>query len=342
MKKLISVVAGCYNEEDNVDELYVRVRRVFEAMPQYDWEMILIDNASKDGTPERLRALAAADERLKVIFNARNFGHVRSPYHALLEARGDAVIGIVSDLQDPPEIIPQWLAKWEEGFKAVVGVKRSSEESPIFFFARRCYYQMVHRLADVELIQNATGSGLYDQQFIKLCRKLNDPYPYFRGLIAEFGLPTACVPYDQPVRKRGLTKNNFYSLYDIAMLGLTNHSKVPLRLATMLGFALAFLSLAVSFIYLVYKLLFWQNFAVGVAPVVIGLFLFCSVQLFFIGVLGEYIGAIHTQVLGRPHVVEKERLNFGRSEKRNGRGTREHLADTPPRTAGRAAAVEAE
>ena len=315
-QKLITVMAGCYNEEDNVDELYERVRRVFEALPQYRWEMILIDNASTDTTADHLRALAAADERVKVIFNARNFGHIRSPYHAMLQARGDAVICIVSDLQDPPEIIPQFLAKWEEGFKAVVGVKESSEESPFFFFARRCYYKLVHRLADVEIIQNATGSGLYDQQFVKLCRKLKDPYPYFRGLISEFGLPTARVPYRQPVRKRGLTKNNFYSLYDIAMLGLTNHSKVPLRLATMLGFALAFLSLAVSVVYLIYKLLFWQNFAVGVAPVVIGLFLFCSVQLFFIGVLGEYIGAIHTQVLRRPHVIEKERLNFPKGEKK--------------------------
>ncbi len=308
--KLISVVAGCYNEQDNVDELYERVRRVFEALPQYRWEMILIDNASTDHTAERLRALAAADERVKVILNARNFGHIRSPYHAMLQARGDAVITIVSDLQDPPELIPQFLAKWEEGFKAVVGVKAASEESPVFFFVRRCYYKLVHRLADVEIIQNCTGFGLYDQEFVRLCRRLDDPYPYFRGLVSEFGLATARIPYQQPVRKRGLTKNNFYTLYDIAMLGLTNHSKVPLRLATMLGFALAFLSLLVSAGYLVYKLLFWQNFAVGVAPVVIGLFLFCSVQLFFIGVLGEYIGAIHTQVLRRPLVVEKERLNF--------------------------------
>ena len=310
MKKLISVVAGCYNEEDNLDELYARVRRVFEALPQYRWEMILIDNASTDRTEDHLRALAAADERVKVIFNARNFGHVRSPYHAMLQARGDAVVCICSDLQDPPEIIPRFLAKWEEGFKAVVGVKESSEESALFFFVRGCYYRLVHRLADVEIIQHATGSGLYDQQFIKLCRQLKDPYPYFRGLVSEFGLATARVPYRQPARKRGLTKNNFYTLYDMAMLGLTNHSKVPLRLATMLGFALAFLSLLVSCAYLGYKLFFWHNFAVGVAPVVIGLFLFCSVQLFFIGVLGEYIGAIHTQVLRRPHVVEKERLNF--------------------------------
>ena len=333
MQKLISVVAGCYNEEDNVDELYERVRRVFDSLPQYRWEMILIDNASTDHTAERLRALAAMDDRVKIIFNARNFGHIRSPYHAMLQAEGDAVICIVSDLQDPPEIIPQFLAKWEEGFKAVVGVKESSAESPIFFFLRRCYYHLVHRLADVEIIQNATGSGLYDQQFVKLCRKLKDPYPYFRGLISEFGLPTACIPYRQPVRKRGLTKNNFYTLYDIAMLGLTNHSKVPLRLATMLGFALAFLSLAVSIAYLVYKLLFWQNFAVGVAPVVIGLFLFCSVQLFFIGVLGEYIGAIHTQVLRRPHVIEKERLNFERGQRKSGQKTRERVPSASARVA---------
>jgi glycosyltransferase involved in cell wall biosynthesis len=310
MKKLISVVAGCFNEVGNVDELCQRVRAVFEGLPQYRWEMILIDNASTDGTPERLRALAAADERIKVIFNARNFGHIRSPYHALTLARGDAVISLVSDLQDPPELIPQFLAKWEEGYQAVVGVKESSEESAIFFFVRKCYYKLVHRLAEVEIIQNCTGFGLYDQRIISLCRELDDPYPYFRGLVSEFGLPTARISYRQPVRTRGLTKNNFYTLYDIAMLGLTNHSKVPLRLATMLGFGLAFCSLLVAGVYLVFKLMFWYNFPMGMAPVVIGLFLFCSVQLFFIGVLGEYIGAIHTQVLKRPLVVELERLNF--------------------------------
>ncbi len=310
MKKLISVVAGCFNEEDNVDELYQRVRAVFAKLPQYRWEMILIDNASTDGTGERLRALAAADPGVKVIFNARNFGHIRSPYHALTLARGDAVISLVSDLQDPPELIPQFLAKWEEGYKAVVGVKESSEESPAFFLIRRCYYKLVHKLADVEIIQNCTGFGLYDQRLISLCRELDDPYPYFRGLISEFGLPTARISYRQPVRTRGLTKNNFYTLYDIAMLGLTNHSKVPLRLATMLGFALAFCSLLVACVYLIFKLMFWYNFPMGMAPVVIGLFLFCSVQLFFIGILGEYIGAIHTQVLKRPLVVEAERLNF--------------------------------
>jgi glycosyltransferase involved in cell wall biosynthesis len=310
VKKLISVVAGCFNEEGNIDELYQRVRAVFEQLPQYHWEMIFIDNASTDGTRGRLRTLAAADPQVKVIFNARNFGHVRSPYYALTQARGDAVISLASDLQDPPEMIPQFLAKWEEGYQAVVGAKDSSAEAPLFFFVRRCYYRLVHRLADVEIIQNCTGFGLYDQRIIELCRGLDDPYPYFRGLISEFGLPTARISYRQPVRTRGLTKNNFYTLYDIAMLGLTNHSKVPLRLATMLGFALAFCSLLVAVFYLVFKLVFWYNFPIGIAPVVIGLFLFCSIQLFFIGVLGEYIGAIHTQVLKRPLVVEAERLNF--------------------------------
>ncbi|MBE7157633.1 MAG: glycosyltransferase family 2 protein [Rhodospirillales bacterium] len=314
MKKLISIVAGCYNEEGNVDELVHRVRAVFEDLPQYRWEIILIDNASKDGTAERLRALAAEDSRVKVIFNARNFGHIRSPYHALTLAQGDAVISLVSDLQDPPEMIPQFLAKWEEGYQAVVGVKESSEESPLFFFVRKCYYKLVHRLADVEIIQNCTGFGLYDQRVMALCRELDDPYPYFRGMISEFGLPTARIPYRQPVRTRGLTKNNFYTLYDIAMLGFTNHSRVPLRLATMTGFLFSFLSLLVAGFYLVCKLVFWYNFPMGMAPALIGLFLFCSVQLFFIGVLGEYVGAIYTQVLKRPHVVELERLNFDAAE----------------------------
>lgn len=308
--KLISIVAGCYNEEDNVGELVGRVRNLFADLPQYRWEIILIDNASTDRTPNRLRELATSDSRVKVILNARNFGHIRSPYHALLQARGDAVVSMASDLQDPPELIPEFLEKWEAGAKAVVGIKAAAEESPVFFLLRRCYYQLVHRLADIKTIQNFTGFGLYDQRVIEICRGLKDPYPYFRGMIAEIGLPTAQVIYKQRARRRGLTKNNFYTLYDLAMLGLTNHSKVPLRLATMLGFGMAFASLTVALIYLLYKLLYWQDFSVGMAPVVIGLFLFSSVQLLFIGVLGEYIGAIHTQVLCRPHVVERERINF--------------------------------
>jgi glycosyltransferase involved in cell wall biosynthesis len=309
-RKLISVMTPCFNEEGNVEELHRRIAAVFEALPQYDWEHILIDNASWDSTPAILRRMAAADPRVKVILNTRNFGHIRSPFHALLQARGDAVISLASDLQDPPELIAEFIQKWEQGYKVVWGQKITSAESPIFFAVRTAYYRLVRKLADIELIEHVTGFGLYDREVVEQLRKINDPYPYGRGLISELGYDVARIPYHQPVRKSGITSNNFYTLYDMAMLGITNHSKVPLRIATLLGFAMALLSLLVAISYLVYKILFWNRFPVGQAPVVIGLFLFSSVQLFFTGVLGEYIAAIHTQVLHRPLVIEKERINF--------------------------------
>lgn len=309
MKK-ISIVSGCYNEEGNIEEFVGRVRTVMAGLPQYDYEIIVIDNCSSDRSQELLRVMAAADKRLKVIFNTRNFGHIRSPYHALLQAEGDAVMLLVSDLQDPPELIPEFLAQWEDGSKVVVGVKEQSDESPLFFLARRLYYRIVTKLADTELIENFTGFGLYDRAVMDYLHKLGDPYPYFRGLVADSGFQPTRIVYRQPVRKRGFSKNNFYTLYDIAMLGFTSHSKVPLRLAAMLGFATSLFSLLVALVYLVYKLLFWSRFPLGTAPLVIGIFFFASVQLFFIGILGEYIGAIYTQVLKRPLVVEKERINF--------------------------------
>ncbi|MCE0522576.1 MAG: glycosyltransferase family 2 protein [Methylacidiphilales bacterium] len=308
--KLISVVSGCFNEEENVRECYEQVKKVFQEIGRYRYEHIFIDNASRDGTVAILRQIAAKDKNVKVIVNARNFGHIRSPYHAMVQARGDAVISVVSDLQDPPELIKEFIRKWEEGFLVVIGVKADSDESPLFFTIRRLYYEMVSRLAEIELNKNATGFGLYDRRFIAILAEIDDPYPYFRGLVSEIGFPTAKIPYHQPVRKRGITSNNFYRLYDMAMLGITNHSKVPLRLATMLGFAVSFLSLLVAVAYLICKLLFWDKFSLGLAPLVIGLFFFGSVQLFFIGILGEYIGAIYTQVQKRPHVVELERINF--------------------------------
>jgi glycosyltransferase involved in cell wall biosynthesis len=308
--KKISIVSGCFNEEENIEEFVARVSAVMAKLPQYEYEIIVIDNASCDRSQELLRKMAAADKRLKVIINARNFGHIRSPFHALLQAQGDAVLCLVSDLQDPPEMIPDFIKKWENGSKLVVAVKEQSEESPLFFFIRRSYYRLARRLADTELVENFTGFGLYDKAVMDYCRRLDDPYPYFRGLIAEIGFPVSRIPYKQPARKRGFTKNNLYTLYDMAMLGFTSHSKVPLRLATMLGFAMSLVCLLVAVVYTAYKLLFWYSLPVGIAPVVIGLFLFSSVQLFFVGILGEYIGAIHTQVLHRPLVVEKERINF--------------------------------
>jgi polyisoprenyl-phosphate glycosyltransferase len=308
--KLISVVSGCYNEEENVRECYEQVKKVFQEIGRYRYEHIFIDNASKDGTVAILRQIAAQDKNVKVIVNARNFGHIRSGYHAILLARGDAVISVVSDLQDPPELIKEFIKKWEEGFLVVVAVKADSDESPLFFAIRKLYYELISRLAEIEVNKNATGFGLYDRRFIDILAEIDDPYPYFRGLVSEVGFPTAKISYHQPARKRGITSHNFYRLYDMAMLGITNHSKVPLRLATMLGFAVSFLSLGIAVGYLVFKLLYWDSFSLGLAPLVIGLFFFGSVQLFFIGILGEYIGAIYTQVQKRPHVVELERINF--------------------------------
>ncbi len=306
----ISVVTGCFNEEGNVRELYERVRAVIEALPDYTYEHLFIDNASTDGTVAVLRELADADARVRVIVNTRNFGHLRSPHHAMLQASGEAVIYIVADLQDPPELIADFLAKWREGYKVVVGVRSASEEHAPMRWVRSAYYAVIERLSEVPLVRNFTGFGLYDREVMAKVREIDDPYPYFRGMICDLGYKRAEISYYQPARKHGLTKNNSYTLYDLAMLGVTNHSKVPLRLATMAGFLLASLAMGVSIIYLVMKLIFWHTFDFGLAPVLIGIYFFGAVQLLFIGIVGEYIGAIHTQVYHRPLVVEKERINF--------------------------------
>jgi len=307
---MISIVSGCRNERDNLRDLVARIESNLSKAGEADYEIILIDNASTDGSQEVLRQIAKTNCRVKVIMNTRNFGHIRSPYHAILQGKGDAVIYLASDLQEPPEMIPELLMKWKEGAEVVAAVKSESAESPLFFLVRRFYYRLLQELADVQTIPNFTGFGLYSRRVIDYCRQLQDPYPYFRGLISEIGMPVSIVKYRQPKRVRGFSKNNLYTLYDMAMLGITNHSKVPLRLATLSGFLLSILSFLVGMGYLVYKLLFWERFSLGIAPALIGLFFFCSVILFFIGILGEYIGAIHTQVLRRPLVVEKERINF--------------------------------
>lgn len=308
--QVISIISPCYNEENNVEPLYRQVREVFAELPLYRYEHIFIDNSSRDKTVEILKDLARHDKNVKIIVNTRNFGHIRSPYYGLLQANGDAAIMLVSDLQDPPAMIKDFIRKWEDGYKIVLGVKTKSRESTLMFFIRKMYYGLINRLSEIELIKNATGFGLYDRQVIDILKEINDPYPYARGLITEIGFEIAKIEYTQEARKRGITKNNFYTLYDLAMLGITNHSKVPLRLATMLGFMLSGISLLVAIGYFLAKLLFWNTFTMGIAPLVIGLFFFSSVQLFFIGIIGEYIGSIHTQVLKRPLVIEKERINF--------------------------------
>jgi glycosyltransferase involved in cell wall biosynthesis len=306
----VTVLTPCFNEAGNVSALHERVRAVFRDLDDVQHTHLFIDNASTDGTFSELRMIARGDPNVKLILNQRNFGHVRSPFYGLLQAEGDAVLVLAADLQDPPEMIPELIRLWRQGKPVVLGQKKNSEESPLFFAIRKAYYRLVNRLADVDLLENVTGFGLYDRKVIESFRSLNEPYPYVRGLISELGYPVALVPYNQPLRKRGFTKNNFYTLYDLAMLGITNHSKVPLRLATMLGFASSAISFFIGLLYLIYKLVYWDRFALGVAPVVIGMFFFASVQLFFIGIMGEYIGAIHTRVNNRPLVIEKERINF--------------------------------
>ena len=308
--KTISILAPCCNEEDNVEELYERVRAVMAKVGRYRYEHIFIDNASTDKTVEIVKRIAARDRNVKLIVNARNFGHVRSPMHAFCQASGDAVVGMASDLQDPPELIEELIAKWEQGYSMALCFKRASDENRLMYWVRSKYYRVINALSSVATFENFSGFGLYDRRVVDIVKSLNDPYPYFRGIIAEIGLPHAEILFSQPRRLRGITKNNLYSLYDVAMLAVTNLSRVPLRLVTFLGFATGGLSVLLGLAYLVYKLAFWSSFSVGIAPLVIGLFFFGSVQLISLGILGEYVGAIHTQVQKRPYVVERERVNF--------------------------------
>lgn len=308
--KTITLFTPCYNEEKNINALYSRVCSVIEKIPDYHFEYVFIDNASTDNTLQVLKDIAKKDARIKVIANVRNFGHIRSPYYGLLQCMGDAVIAMVADLQDPPEMIPKLIEEWEKGSALVLGVKTQSKENPLMFLVRKTFYSIIKRISTTEQLKNYTGFGLYDQKFLEVVRKIDDPYPYFRGMVMEYGWNIKTVEYTQDKREHGKSKNNFFTLYDLAMLGFVNHSKLPLRLSAFIGFFSAIISFMVALGYFIYKLLYWDNFQVGTAPMVIGVFFFSSVQLFFIGIIGEYIGAIHTQVRKRPLVIEKERVNF--------------------------------
>lgn len=309
MKK-ISIMTACYNEEENIAEVYTQVKDVFSKLPEYQYEHIFIDNASEDRTVEILREIAVNDPNVKVIVNARNFGHIRSPFHGMMQCTGDAVISIVADLQDPPEMIVDFIRKWEEGYKIVIGVKEQSYESQWMFKLREAYYNLLHKLSEVEIFKGFTGFGLYDKKIIEFMREFDDPYPFFRGLIAEIGFKAAKIPYTQPARPRGISKNNFYSLYDMGILGIINNSKVPLRIATFLGFLLSFVSFMTAIVYTVVKLFNWDSMPLGIAPLIIGGAFMFGIVLFFLGIIGEYIGAIYTQILKRPRVFESERINF--------------------------------
>jgi glycosyltransferase involved in cell wall biosynthesis len=309
-KKLVSIVAGCYNEEENIPELYARLTAVMQGFPEYNYEIILIDNNSEDKTVEVIKRIANNDSRLKAIVNVRNFGHIRSPYHALLQAKGDVVIGMASDLEDPPELVGEFLKKWQEGFKIAIGVRRSSAEKGLMPIFRNLYYSLIKRISDIDQVRNFTGFGLYDKCVMDILRAIDDPYPYFRGLICEIGYPRAEVPFDKPVRKFGITKGSFFVYLDSALLGAVSHSKAPLRLATILGVIVGGMSIMVGFYYLIRKLLSWDEFSVGVAPIMVGVFFLFGLMFFLIGLIGEYIGLLVTHTVKRPMVVEKERINW--------------------------------
>jgi glycosyltransferase involved in cell wall biosynthesis len=310
MKK-ISVVTVCYNEEGNIRDYYDQVIGVFNKLAdRYTYEIIIADNASIDGTQAILREIAAQDENFKVIFNSRNFGVNRSGNNAFMQASGDATVLMASDLQDPPSLISALIEKWEQGYKVVMAINTHTEESPFIYSFRKLFYKTMEKISEIRLISHFNGFGLYDKQIVKIYKNLGDPFPYFRGLISDIGFEPAIVYFIKPARKYGKSNSNFLYLFDEAMLGLTSYSKIPLRLASFLGFVSAFISFLFGLFYLVYKLIFWTSFSVGIAPLAIGLFFFGSIQLIFLGVVGEYILMIYVHVLNRPLVYEKERINF--------------------------------
>ncbi len=310
MKKFISIVTPTYNEEENIEELYEEIRRSISEINDYNFEIIVIDNDSSDNTQEILRNIAKKDKNFKVIINNRNFGHIRSPYYGILQSSGVATIYLASDLQDPPEYIPELIAKWESGFKLVMAIKPESESGFLFHQIRKIYYRLLNKISDISIIKDSTGFGIYDEEVINQLRNINEPYPFLRGLICDLGYKVETISFKQPARKRGLTKNNFYTLYDIGILGVISHSKIPIRFAAFLGFIMGLVSFVVAIIYIILKLIFWSSFPMGIAPIIIGIFFFLGLQFMFIGVIGEYIGSIHTYSQNRPLVIEKERINF--------------------------------
>ena len=311
MKKTISIVVPCYNEEENVVPLANALRLCFkEQLPGYQYEILFIDNDSSDKTREKIRGLCKLDKGIKAIFNAKNFGQFNSPYYAMLQSTGDATILMAADFQDPVEMIPRFVHAWEEGYRIVIGVKTESNESKIMYALRSLYYKLIRKMSSVDQISQFTGFGLYDQGFISVMKSLDDPTPFLRGIVAELGYRRKDIPYTQPKRRAGVTHNNFYTLYDAAMLSFTSYTKVGLRIAVFFGGICAGLSMLFGLLYLIMKLIWWDRFPAGMAPMLIGMLFLGSVQIFFIGLLGEYILSINQRVMKRPLVVEEERLNF--------------------------------
>lgn len=310
MKK-ISILVPTFNEEENVIPLSDAIIKEFkDKLPEYDYDILFIDNHSTDKTRERLLELCQNNNKIKAIFNAKNFGQFNSPYHGLLQTNGDCTISMCADFQDPVDMIPKFVHEWENGYKIVCGIKKTSKENKILRFLRSCYYKLIKKMSDVEQIEHFTGFGLYDSSFIEVLRNLDDSTPFLRGIVAELGSKRKDIPYEQARRRAGKTSNNWYTLYDGAMLSFTSYTKIGLRLATIIGFMCSAISVVIAFIYLILKLTNWDNFSLGTAPILIGVFVFGSLQLFFIGLVGEYILNINQRIMKRPLVVEEKRINM--------------------------------
>lgn len=310
-KKKISIMVPCYNEEENVVPLSEAVIATLEKdLPEYDYEILFIDNCSKDKTREKLILLCSRNKKIKAIFNTKNFGQFNSPYYGLCQTTGDCTICLCADFQDPIDMIPKFVHEWENGYKIVCGIKTSSKENKIMYFLRGVYYKAIKKMSEVEQIEQFTGFGLYDKSFIQVLRDLKDPTPFLRGIVAELGPERKEIPYEQQERRAGKTSNNWYRLYDAAMLSFTSYTKIGLRLATFIGFGLSAVSVVIAIIYFILKLLHWNDFPAGMTPILLGVFVIGSMQLFFIGLLGEYIMNMNARLMNRPLVIEQERINF--------------------------------
>ena len=316
-KKTISIMVPTYNEEENVELMYKALKEMFKKdLPNYQYEILFIDNKSQDNTRKLIRKICEKDKNVKAIFNAQNFGQFNSPYYGLLNTTGDCTIMVAADFQDPIEMIPKFVKEWENGYKIVIGIKTKSQESKIVYLLRSLYYKLIKKFSEVDQIEHFTGFGLYDKEFVKILKDLDDPEPYLRGIVAELGFERKEIPFTQPKRERGKSSNNWYKLYDGAMLGITSYTKIGLRFATILGFIVSFLSVLVAFIYLILKLCMWNTFQAGIAPLIIGVFLLGGLQIFFLGFLGEYILKMNQRIMHRPLVVVEEKLNINEKEEK--------------------------
>ena len=310
-KKIISIMIPCFNEEENVEPISKAVIDVIEKdLSDYDYELLFIDNDSQDTTRQKLRKLCAENHKIKAIFNAKNFGQFNSPYYGMCQTSGDCTVCLCCDFQDPVEMIPTLVHEWEKGAKIVCAIKTTSKENKIMRFLRTCYYKMIKKLSDVEQIEHFTGFGLYDKGFIDVLRNLEDPTPFLRGIVAELGYKRVDVPYEQQKRRAGKTHNNWFTLYDAAMLSFTSYTKAGLRVATIMGFIMSAISMVVALVYLILKLVYWDRFVAGMTPILLAVCILGSMQLFFIGFLGEYVLSINKRVMKRPLVIEEERINF--------------------------------